>query len=322
MAPDSIDLLGRMWRIRAFEERVSELYAGGRIAGLLHLGIGQEAIAVGLATALSDGDVVFGTHRAHAHALALGADPARLLAELAGRATGYGGGKGGSMHLAIPETGFITATGVVGGGIPLALGAAYAARVIGLDRVAVALFGDGAGQTGTFHESLNLAALWRLPVLLLCENNGYAEFSPLSTHTPVERLSVHAASYDIPAQTVDGNDVVAVRDAASRAVSAIRAGDGPQFIEALTYRLRGHYEGDPARYRQLAELDDWRRRDPISVLAARIDPSDDANRNETLARVESHARAAVEAAVSAAFEGPIPGDADLLDDVLAGSPVA
>jgi pyruvate dehydrogenase E1 component alpha subunit len=235
MAPDPIDLLRRMWRIRAFEEKVSELYAAGRIKGLLHLGIGQEAIAVGAATSLSPGDVVFGTHRTHAHALAMGADPMRLMAELAGRSTGYAGGKGGSMHLAIPEIGFVTATGVVGGGIPLALGAAFASRVLGRDSIAVAFFGDGAGQTGSFHESLNLAALWQLPVLFFCENNGYAEFTPLSAHTPIERLAIHAATYGIPAATVDGNDVIEVHAAVTDAAGRVRAGEGPRFIEALTY---------------------------------------------------------------------------------------
>jgi TPP-dependent pyruvate/acetoin dehydrogenase alpha subunit len=309
-----------MWLIRAFEERVSELYAAGRIGGLLHLGIGQEGIAVGLADALAADDVVYGTHRAHAHALARGADPTRLLAELAGRRTGYGGGKGGSMHIAIPEVGFMTATGVVGGGIPLALGSAYAAIVLEQPRVAVALFGDGAGQTGSFHESLNIAALWQLPVIFLCENNGYAEFTPLSAHTTIERLATHAQTYGIENETVDGNDVLAVRAAAFAAAERARSGGGPQFIEALTYRLRGHYEGDPAKYRELAELADWRARDPLAVLQARLEADGTIGPDGVaIETFEAKARATVEAATEAALAGAEPDEADLLSDVLAAT---
>jgi TPP-dependent pyruvate/acetoin dehydrogenase alpha subunit len=322
MAPDPVDLLRRMWRIRAFEEKASELYATGRIRGLLHLGIGQEAIAIGAATALAPGDVVFGTHRAHAHALAMGADPARVMAELAGRTTGYAGGKGGSMHLSAPATGFITATGVVGGGIPLALGAAFAAKVLERPSVAVAFFGDGAAQTGSFHESLNLASLWQLPVILFCENNGYAEFTPLSAHTNVERLASHAATYGIPAATVDGNDVRAVLAAVVDAAGRARAGGGPQFIEALTYRLRGHYEGDPARYRELAELADWRAKDPLAVLQGQLEAegviaSDDL----VVAGLQAEARAAVEAAAAEAMAGPVPSLDDLTAHVVGQEPV-
>jgi pyruvate dehydrogenase E1 component alpha subunit len=234
---------------------------------LIHLAIGQEATAVGVCSLLRADDIVAGGHRSHGHALAKGADPARELAELAGRATGYGKGKGGSMHLVAAEAGFLTATGVVAGNIPLALGAAFAARQRGSDAVAVAFFGDGAGQSGQFHESLNLADLWRLPVLFVCENNGYAEFSPLSAHTRVERLTAYAATYGIPAVTVDGNDLGAVREAAGVAIDRARRGDGPSFLECLTYRLRGHYEGDPARYRDQAELAEWRTRDPLERFA-------------------------------------------------------
>jgi TPP-dependent pyruvate/acetoin dehydrogenase alpha subunit len=304
-------MLERMWRIRAFEERASELYAKGRIGGLLHLGIGQEGSAVGLAAALEPRDRLFGGHRAHAHALARGADPTRLLAELLGRATGYCGGKGGSMHIAAPEVGFVTATGVVAGNVPLALGAALASVNTDDDAVAVSVFGDGAGQAGGFHESLNLASLWRLPVLFLCENNGYAEFSPLSAHTKVERLARHAETYGIPAVTVDGNDALAVRDAAREAVERARAGGGPSFVEALTYRLRGHYEGDPGKYRELSELADWKAKDPILrfVAAAGLD-------GET-AGAEARARAEIDAATETALAAPFPTADDLLTDVTA-----
>jgi pyruvate dehydrogenase E1 component alpha subunit len=311
---EPLALFAGMWLIRAFEEKASELYARGAIRGLLHLGIGQEAVAVGSAAALRSDDVVFGTHRSHGHALARGADPTRLLAELAGRTNGYNRGKGGSMHIAVPEVGFVTATGIVGGNIPLALGAGYASVVTGSDRVALVFFGDGAGQTGAFHESLNIASLWRLPVVLVCENNGYAEFTPLSAHTRIERLATHAATYGIPSATVDGNDVLAVRDAVAAAAGEARAGGGPRFVEALTYRLRGHYEGDPAKYRELSELSDWRARDPLAVMRSRLE-ADGALDPASAEAVERSARERIEAAALAALAGPVPGAAEVVAGV-------
>jgi TPP-dependent pyruvate/acetoin dehydrogenase alpha subunit len=311
-------LLARMWRIRAFEEAASALYAQGRIRGLLHLGIGQEGSAVGAISRLDPGDRVFGGHRAHAHALAKGADPARLMAELAGRTTGYCGGKGGSMHVAAPDVGFATATGIVAGNLPLALGDAWASTLEGVERVSVAFLGDGAGQAGSFHESLNIASLWRLPIVFVCENNGYAEFTPLSAHTKVERLAEYAGVYGIPATTVDGNDVFAVHAAMGEAVTRARAGEGPTFVEALTYRLRGHYEGDPAKYSELAELDEWKRKDPLARFAEALVAAGlaDASLSDEL---EAAARADIEAAVAEALRGPIPGESELLQDVVAGA---
>jgi TPP-dependent pyruvate/acetoin dehydrogenase alpha subunit len=215
------------------------------------------------------------------------------------------------MHIAAPEVGFVTATGVVAGNIPLALGAGLASANTGDGAVAVAVFGDGAGQAGGFHESLNLASLWGLPVLFVCENNGYAEFSPLSAHTKVERLARHAETYGIPAVTLDGNDALAVRNAAREAVARARAGGGPSFVEGLTYRLRGHYEGDPGKYRELSELADWKAKDPILrfVVAAGLEA-------ET-AGAEAHARATVDAATDAALAAPAPTADDLLTHVTA-----
>lgn len=304
-------MLERMWLIRAFEERCSRLYAEGHIPGLLHLGIGQEGVAVGLSASMRPGDQLFGGHRAHAHAIARGAAVDRLLAEICGRATGYCGGKGGSMHLSAPEVGFVTATGVVAGNIALALGAALADADAGNGAIAVAVFGDGAGQAGAFHESLNLASLWRLPLLFVCENNGYAEFSPLSAHTRVERLARHAETYGIPAATVDGNDNDAVRTAAAEAIGRVRAGDGPAFLECLTYRLRGHYEGDPGKYRESDELREWRDKDPILrfIVSAGLGAATDA--------VEARARALIDTASEAALAAPFPDAADLLTDVVA-----
>lgn len=316
---DSLEILQSMWLIRAFEEKASELYARAKIGGLLHLGIGQEAVAVGATGALTDSDYVFGSHRAHAHALARGSDPARLMAELAGRVDGYNGGKGGSMHISVPDTGFMTATGVVGGNIPLALGAALSAKLDSNNQVALALFGDGTGQTGTFHESLNIASLWQLPVIFICENNGYAEFTPLSSHTNIERLSQHADTYGIPKVVVDGNDVAAIRSAMNEAIERARGGGGPSFIEALTYRLRGHYEGDPDKYRELSERDDWKAKDPLARYIEKLTEdgviSDDSGESEA---AEQKARELIDTAAAFALESDWPPVSAVTDDVYAG----
>lgn len=306
-------LLRRMWLIRAFEEKVSSLYAAREIAGLIHLGIGQEAVAVGVCSLLSTTDYVFGSHRSHGHAIAKGADLNRLMAEIAGRATGYCRGKGGSMHIVALDCGFVTATGVVGGTIPLALGAAFAAKERRQGQVAVVFFGDGAGQAGAFHESLNLASLWRLPVIFVCENNGFAEFTPLSAHTRVERLATHAKTYGIPSQTVDGNNVLAVREAMAKALAPTRRAVGPAFIECLTHRLRGHYEGDPQKYRELSQLALWKKKDPIARFVREL------KRRRigggALEAVEREAYAEVEAAARFALASDWPSADEVARDV-------
>lgn len=310
-----LEMLGRMWLIRAFEEKVSELFARNQVAGLIHLGIGQEGSAVGTCGALRPDDHVFGTHRSHAHALAKGADVDRLMAEIAGRTTGYCGGKGGSMHISAPEVGFVTATGVVGGNIPLALGGALTSVTTGNDGVSIAFFGDGAGQSGSLHESLNLAALWRLPVVFVCENNGYAEFSPLSAHTVVERLTAYAAVYSMPSITVDGGDVLAVREAAVEAIARARTGGGPTFVEVLTHRLRGHYEGDPAKYRALSEREEWKARDPVARFAAVL--ADAGVPDAAIATAEADARTIVESAAHRALAAAVAEPASVTTDVYA-----
>ena len=304
-----VPLLRRMWLIRAFEEKVSALYAAREIVGLLHLGIGQEAVAVGTCGLLRPDDQVFGGHRSHGHAIAKGADINRLMAEIAGRATGYCAGKGGSMHIVAMDAGFVTATGVVGGTIPLALGAAFAAKESGTGRVAVVFFGDGAGQAGAFHESLNIASLWKLPVIFVCENNGYAEFTPLSAHTKVERLAQHAKTYGIPSATVDGNDLLAVREAASKAIEKTRQGKGPSFIECLTHRLRGHYEGDPAKYRELSQVTEWKKKDPIARFTSELQREKVISKNE-IETVEREARDLVNKAAEFALAStwPLPDE--------------
>jgi pyruvate dehydrogenase E1 component alpha subunit len=290
-----------MWLIRAFEEKAAEIYARGKINGLLHLGMGLEGVASGAASAMRRDDYVFGGHRAHAHAIARGADITSMMAELAGRSTGLCGGKGGTMHLSAPDVGFVTATGVVAGNIPLALGAALSAREAGREQVSAAVFGDGAGQAGVFHESLNIASLWKLPMLFICENNGYAEFSPLSDHTLVERLSEYAKTYGVPRVTVDGNDVLAVRDAIAEAVQRARAGKGPSFVECLTHRLRGHYEGKKSEYER-SEIDS---KDVVRIFERKLIESGDILRDEAT-EIARLARERVEQAAKAALDAPWP----------------
>ena len=264
-----LELLRAMWRIRVFEERVGELTRANEVHGLVHLSIGQEAVAAGVCGALRRDDVVYSGHRAHGHAIAKGAPLGRVMAELQGREDGLCRGLGGSMHLVDAAHGFYGATGVVGGNVPLALGSALAGRLRGGDQVAVVFFGDGAVQGGIFVESVNLATLWGVPLILVCENNGFAEFTPRSAHTNVERVSDVVAPYGIERATVDGNDVVAVRDAFAGFLANARSGGGPMLLECLTHRLRGHYEGDPDRYRAAVAAEEWQELDPIRRLERR-----------------------------------------------------
>ena len=309
-----VSLLRAMWVIRAFEEKVSALYAAHEIVGLLHLGIGQEAVAVGACSLLRSDDYVFGGHRSHGHAIAKGADVNRLMAELAGRASGYCAGKGGSMHLVALDAGFVTATGVVGGTLPLALGAAFAAKEKKRGQLAVVFFGDGAGQAGAFHESLNIASLWKLPVIFVCENNGYAEFTPLSAHTNVERLAQHAGTYGISNRTVDGNDLLAVRAAMKAALAHARGGKGPAFVECLTHRMRGHYEGDPAKYRELSQLAEWKKKDPIARFSRAL-KSKKLITDEESAAMEREARALVDEAANFALSSSWPAPEQVASQV-------
>jgi pyruvate dehydrogenase E1 component alpha subunit len=309
-------LLETMWRIRAFEERVLELVSNRQMEGLIHLSIGQEAVAAGVCEQLRTDDVIFTGHRGHGHFVARGADLRRMMAELFGRASGLCAGKGGSMHLVQADLGLLGATGVVGGNVPLALGAALAIQERGADAVAVVFFGDGAAQAGHFLESLNLVSLWRLPVLLVCENNGYAEFTPRSEHTRVGRVADLAAAYGIINQTVDGNDALAVHAGAADLLAQVRGGDGPALLECLTYRLGGHYVGDPSAYKHAAEIAEWQARDPIRILLAAGDgeswpDAEDANQTEL------RARAAVDDAVQFGLNSPWPDESALTQHVYA-----
>lgn len=305
--------LETMWLIRAFEEKASEIYARGKINGLLHLGMGLEGVATGAASVMNEDDYVFGGHRAHAHAVAKGADVDRLMAELAGRSTGYCRGKGGTMHISAPEVGFVTATGVVAGNIPLALGAALSCREAGKGQVAAAVFGDGAGQAGVFHESLNIASLWKLPMLFVCENNGYAEFTPLSDHTLVERLAEYAVTYGIPRVTVDGNDVLAVREAIGEAVARGREGGGPSFVECLTHRLRGHYEGSASEY----DRSELKSKDTLYLFESQLIENGDVSEDEAR-QIEVAARERIDTAANLALDAPWPQPEEVITQVLAG----
>lgn len=292
----ALALLATMWRIRLFEERVGALKRADEVHGLIHLSVGQEGVAAGVCTQLRDDDAVYSGHRAHGHAIAKGAPLDRVLAELMGRDDGLCRGLGGSMHLVDVEHGFMGATGVVGGNIPIALGSALAARLRGDDAVAVVFFGDGAVQAGHFNETVNLATLWALPIILVCENNGFAEFTPRSAHTNVERVADVVAPYGLERTTVDGNDVGAVWDAFGSYLAAARAGGGPFLLECLTHRLRGHYEGDPGKYREALAAADWQEKDPILRLQ-RHGVAEGWFAESALQAIETEAAEAVEEAV-------------------------
>jgi 2-oxoisovalerate dehydrogenase E1 component len=259
----------RMLLIRGFEERVSALYRDGEVPGFVHLSIGQEAAAVGACWPLHQADVITSTHRGHGHCLAKGLDPLGMFAELMGKDQGTNRGRGGSMHIADPHLGIFGANGIVAAGVPIAVGAATAAQLRSDGSVAVAFFGDGAPAQGAFHEALNLAAVWKLPVIFFCENNGYAEFSPVAAQHAAT-LQQRAAGYGIDFAEVDGNDVVATATVMARVLATVRSGAGPVVVEATTYRWHGHYEGDPQRYRTPAEVEEWEAQDPLIRHAVRL----------------------------------------------------
>jgi TPP-dependent pyruvate/acetoin dehydrogenase alpha subunit len=304
------ELYRTMCRIRSFEERVGRRFRDGDVHGFVHVSIGQEAVAAGACAALAPDDWITTTHRGHGHCIAKGADPTGMFAELFGRASGLCHGKGGSMHIADPRLGILGANGIVGAGIPLAVGAALTARVRGLDGVAVAFFGDGAVHCGAFHEGVTLAVGLGLPVVFVCEDNGYAEFTP-SGRWSGPAPAVRAEGYGVPAERVDGNDVLAVRDAVTRRAAAARDGDGPQFVEAHTARLRGHFEGDAEAYRPEGQLLELQGRDPLRA-ARRLLP-DDAAADAIVSEAEAEMDAAVEAALSA----PYPEPAAVVEDIYA-----
>jgi acetoin:2,6-dichlorophenolindophenol oxidoreductase subunit alpha len=307
------DFFREMLLIRRFEEKVEERFRAGELPGFLHVAIGQEAVAVGVCRALEDGDVIASTHRAHGHTLAKGTHPNELMAELYGKLEGCSHGYGGSMHLYDVERGNMGANAVVGGGLPAVTGAALAFKLRDEPRVAVAFFGDGATNIGTFHESLNLAQLWRVPALFVLENNSWAESTPASQHSPIEDFSKRAEAYGMRAVTVDGQDVEAVYRATVEALAHTREGHGPVFLNVITYRLTGHYIGDPQVYRPKDELARLREtQDPLTKLQERLELSD-----EEVEQMDREAHELVEASVEFAKAGTDPKPEDALKNVYA-----
>jgi pyruvate dehydrogenase E1 component alpha subunit len=297
-----LDLYRQMVRIRRFEERCVELYSAARIRGFLHLYIGEEAVAVGVLRHLRPDDAVLATYREHGHALVRGVPMDAVMAEMFGKVEGCSRGRGGSMHLYHAPTRFFGGQAIVAAGLPQAVGLALADQMLGRDGVTACFFGEGAVAEGEFHESMNLAALWHLPVLFLCENNRYAMGTALDRSESETNLPVKAASYEVPAWSVDGMDVLAVSDAAQRAVEAVRTSGGPVFLEARTYRFRAHSMYDPDRYRDKAEVEQWKTRDPLALLADRL-RADGLATDDDLTALDAAAVAEVDRAVAFAEAG-------------------
>ncbi|MDA8279154.1 MAG: thiamine pyrophosphate-dependent dehydrogenase E1 component subunit alpha [Actinomycetota bacterium] len=295
-----IDALYRTMRLcRRFEEVVQEQFDRGEVPGPLHLSIGQEAVAAGGCAPLRPTDVITSTHRGHHHCIAKGVDVQLMMAELLGRSTGYGRGRGGSMHLSVPAVGLIGTNGIVGGGIPIATGAAFGIQVARRSDVALCFFGEGAAATGAFGESLNLASLWSLPIVYLCENNQYVELTPQSTHV-AGQIWARAEGYGMPGLRIDGNDVLAVGTAVANAVDRAREGGGPTLIEAVTYRWFGHFAGDKATYRDPDEVAAWRERDGLAAARAQVADVDAAS-------IDADVEAEIDAALRFALDSPVAG---------------
>jgi acetoin:2,6-dichlorophenolindophenol oxidoreductase subunit alpha len=306
----------QMALIRQTEKAAYDLFMSGLVKGTTHLAAGHEAVAVGASAALREDDYVFATYRGHHHAIARGATPAECLAELMSKATGLCKAKGGSMHLTKADRGMLGSYAIVGSHLPIAAGAAWSARLRGTEQVAVAFFGDGATNIGAFHETLNMAAVWKLPVLFVCENNLYMEYTPISAVTAVAHPAAdRAGAYGLPAEIIDGNDVIKVHDTMEAAVSRARAGDGPTVIEALTYRHYGHSRADPAKYRPTDEVEHWMQRDPLLVAREKLTGLG-VDQGEIDA-ADARAGEIVKAAIQEAKDAPYPDPATALTDVWA-----
>ncbi|MEV6492295.1 thiamine pyrophosphate-dependent dehydrogenase E1 component subunit alpha [Actinoplanes sp. NPDC051633] len=298
-----LEMYEQMAVIRRTEKAAYDLFMTGLVKGTTHLAAGHEAVAVGASAALRPDDYVFATYRGHHHAMARGATAEECLAELMSRATGICKAKGGSMHLTKADHGMLGSYAIVGAHLPMAVGAAWSARLRGTGQVAVAFFGDGATNIGAFHEALNLAAVWKLPVIFICENNFYMEYTPIGAVTATEHPAAgRAPAYNIPAEIIDGNDVVTVCEAVGRAVKRARSGDGPSVIEAETYRQYGHSRADPAKYRPAEELERWLKRDPIDLARARLETQ--GITPDEIKEVDERAQQHVDAAVEAARNAP------------------
>jgi pyruvate dehydrogenase E1 component alpha subunit len=309
-------LYEKMATIRAFELKAVELFAAGQIPGFVHLYLGEEAIATGVCANLEQKDYIASTHRGHGHLIAKGGNLNFMMAELLGRTTGYCKGKGGSMHIADVDLGILGANGIVGAGMPIATGAAFACKYKENGAVAVAFFGDGASDRATFHESLNLASIWKLPVVFVCENNGWAISNAQQNHQNITDISDRASGYGIPGVSVDGNDVIAVYEAAGAAIERARRGEGPTLIECKTWRWRGHFEGDPGAYKDPKDQEEWLAKDPIPRLEKNLLKLKFATQ-AALDKVKAEAREKVEVAVQFAEGSPQPDPGELLTDVYA-----
>ena len=312
------DMHRRMVRIRVFETEAGRMAEAGKIPGALHLYVGEEAVAAGVMTHLSDADWITSTHRGHGHLIAKGGAFDKMFAELFGRATGYCRGKGGSMHISNMELGMLGANGIVGAGPPIAVGAAFSNKYRKTDRVAVSFFGDGASNEGAFHEAANMAALYKLPVIFVCENNGYGEYTPQAGHQAIVDVADRAAGYGMPGVVVDGMDAVAVYEAAGAAIKRAREGDGPTLLECKTYRFFDHVgvRGMGLSYRTDEELEEWQKRDPIRLFEARLAELGVLSQAQAAALHET-ILAEVKAGIAFAEESPPPEVGTLLDDVYA-----
>ena len=313
-----VEMYSTMVKIRRFEESIEELTASGTITGFVHLCIGQEAIAAGVCGTLKDTDYITSHHRGHGHLIAKGGKTDLMMAELFAKQSGYCKGKGGSMHIADMDLGILGANGIVGGGPPLACGAALASQYKNTDDVTVCFFGDGAANEGTIHESMNLASIWSLPVIFVVENNGYGEFMSQKDHMRIENIADRASGYNMPAEIVDGNDLIAVYTAASKAVRQARGGKGPVMIECKTFRIAGHFVGDPESYRDKQTVKKWRKaeKDPISrfekiLLEKKILPK------SNIKKIRQDVHTEIEQSVEFAKSCPDPNIEDLLEDVYA-----
>lgn len=310
----AVEIFRTMVKIRRFDETVIQLYADGEIPGFMHLYIGEEAVAAGVCAALNKSDYITSTHRGHGHCIAKGGRPDYMMAELFGKKTGYCKGKGGSMHIADLDIGILGANGIVSGGIPTAVGAAVGIQYQDDDRVAVSFFGDGATNVGQFHEACNLASIWELPVIFVCENNLFAQTTPRTEHQKIKDVAARAIAYDMPAVTVDGNDVIEVYQASKEAVKRARDGGGPTFIECKTYRWRGHWEGDPQPYRTQDEVKEWKLKCPITRFRRYL-IENKVMLKQDLENIDKTIEDELQEAVEFARISPFPEPEEALDDV-------
>jgi len=311
-----LEMYKTMVRIRTFEKKAIDLFAAGKFPGFVHSYLGEEAIATGVCANLKDSDYICSTHRGHGHLIAKGGKLDLMMAELFGKSTGYCKGKGGSMHIADLDLGILGANGIVGAGMPIATGAAFACKYKKTDNVAIAFFGDGASDRATFHESLNLASIWKLPIVFVCENNGWAISNSQKTHQNITDISDRATAYGIPGVSIDGNDVIAISEASEEAVKRARNGDGPTLIECKTWRHRGHFEGDPGAYKDPKDQEEWLsdKKDAIVRIEKKLIGLKYADKDE-LEKIKADVRVEVDAAVKFAEQSPDPDPSEVLTDV-------